>query len=199
MRPPVHLAAAAVLAALATVPAAAQQAQSDADTREVLAYQLTMPKLRAFATALAEFQRQREADPAYQALAKKRLELAALIEKDDLTDAESRRMVQLEDEIAAADEAEGSDDEDQSLDGMVARINADPRIAGALRRAGLEPREAVIMQLALIQASLAAELLASGSITEIPKDTNADNVRLYQANRAEIATLTAIVRGEEKE
>ena len=198
MRPTVDLAAAAILAVLVTVPAAAQQAQSDADTREVLAYRLTMPKLRALGTALAEFQRQREADPAYQALATKRLELAALIEKQQLTDAESRRMVQLEDEIAAADEAAEADDGDQSLDAMVARINADPRIAGALRRAGLEPREAVTMQLALIQAALAAELLASGSIKEIPKDANADNVRLYQANKAEIATLTALVRGEKE-
>ena len=198
MRPTVDLAAAAILAVLVTVPAAAQQAQSDADTREVLAYQLTMPKLRAFGTALAEFQRQREADPAYQALATKRLELAALIEKEELTDAESRRMVQLEDEIAAADEAAEADDGDQSLDAMVARINADPRIAGALRRAGLEPREAVTMQLALIQAALAAELLASGSIKEIPTDANADNVRLYQANKTEIATLTALVRGEKE-
>lgn len=199
MRPTVHLAAAAILAVLVTVPAAAQQAQSDADTREVLAYQLTMPKLRAFGTALAEFQRQREADPAYQALAKKRLELAALVEKEELTDAESRRMVQLEDEIAAAEEAEEADDEDQSLDAMVARINSDPRAAAALRRAGLEPREAVIMQLALIQAALAAELLDSGSIKEIPKDVNAENVRLVQANKAEITALTATVRGEEQE
>lgn len=199
MRPTVHLAAAAILAVLVTAPAAAQQAQSDADTREVLAYRLTMPKLRAFGTALAEFQRQREADPAYQALAKKRLELAALVEKEELTDAESRRMVQLEDEIAAAEEAEEADDEDQSLDAMVARINSDPRVVAALRRAGLEPREAVIMQLALIQAALAAELLDSGSIKEIPKDVNAENVRLVQANKAEITALTATVRGEEQE
>jgi len=191
-------AAIALFASLAPVPAAAQGGQSDADTREVLAYRLTMPKLRALGTALAEFQRQREADPAYQALAKKRLELAALIDKEELTDAESRRMVQLEDEIAAADEAEEADDGDQSLDAMVRRINADPRAAGALKRAGLEPREAVTMQLAFIQAALAAELLESGSIKEIPKDTNADNVRLYQANKAEIATLTALVRGEKE-
>jgi hypothetical protein len=193
MSPHVSLAAAAVLAVLAPVPAAAQRDQSDADTREVRAYRLTMPKLRALNAAYADLERQREADPAYRALQQKLRELAALNEKDELTDAEAERAAQLEEEIAQAEEAEeGEDLEDQSLAGMVARMNADPRIAGALKRAGLDAREAVTMQLALVQALLAAELMADGTLKEIPKDVNAENVRFCQANKAEIATLMAL-------
>jgi hypothetical protein len=102
MRPAVRLAVVGLVASFAPTPAAAQ---ADPDTREVVAYQLTMPKLRQLNQAMADLERQRESDPAYQELMKKKRELAALNEKDELTDAEAERMAQLEDEISRADEA----------------------------------------------------------------------------------------------
>jgi hypothetical protein len=54
------------------------------------------------------------------------------------------------------------------------------------------------MQLALLQAALTAELMESGGITEIPKEANAENVRFYQANKAEIMTLEALGGREEQ-
>lgn len=188
------LATAALLIAFAPVPAVAQ-ANADADTREVLAYRLTMPKLKQLNEVFADLHRQQEADPAYQQLLKKKQELAALAEKDELTEAEQARMARLEEEIAAAEEAEdeGEGEElDQSLSGMAARMAADPRVAGALKRAGLAPREAATLQLAFFQAALTAELLESATIKEIPKEANTENVRFYQAHKAEIATLTAL-------
>lgn len=198
MRPRVQ-AAIAFLAALAPVPVAAQ-ADADADTREVQAYRLTIPKLRQLNQVLMELQRQQEADPAYRELQKKKRELAALNEKDELTDAEAERAAKLEEEIAAAEEAEdeGMDPEGMSLDRMVQRMTADARMSGALRSAALVPREAAVMQLALFQAALTAELMASGGITEIPKEANAENVRFYQANKAEIEALKAL-GSQEKE
>lgn len=196
MRPAVRLAVVGLVASLAPTPAAAQ---ADPDTREVVAYQLTMPKLRQLNQAFAELLREQESDPAYQALAKKKRELAALSEKDELTDAEAERLAQLEDEISRAEEAGDEGGEaDQSLSAMAARMAADPRVAGALRRAGLAPREAAVMQLALIQAAFAAELLKSGTIKEVPKDVSAANVKFYQANEAEIAALTALGGGEDR-
>jgi hypothetical protein len=192
MRPRNLLATAALLVAFAPVPAAAQ-ANADADTREVQAYRLTMPKLKQLNEVFADLHRQQEADPAYQQLLKKKQELAALAEKDELTEAEQARMARLEEEIAAAEEAEDEgEDLDQSLSGMAARMAADPRVAGALERAGLAPREAATLQLAFFQAALTAELLESGTIKEIPKESNTENVRFYQAHKAEIATLTAL-------
>ena len=198
MRPPLHLATAALLASLAPVPAGAQGRPADADTREVLAYTLTMPKLRQLNQVLEDLYRQQEADPAYQRLLAKKRELAALNEKDELTDAEQERMARLEEEIAEAEDAEDdAEDVDQSLSAMAARMAADPRMAGALKRAGLEAREAVTIQLAVFQAALAAGLLESGTVKEIPKEVNAENVKFFQANKAAIAALKALGEREE--
>jgi len=201
MRPRHQVATVALLVALAPVPAAAQ-AGADADTREVMAYRLTMPKLRQLNDFMAHLYRQQEADPAYQQIQKKKAELAALAAKDELTEAEGERMARLEEEIAAAEEAEegeGVDAEGQTLTSMAERMSADPRVASALKSAGLSAREVATLQLAFFQAALTAELLESGTIKEIPKEANTENVRFYRANKAEIATLTALAEREEKE
>ena len=182
-----------LLVSLASVPAAAQAA-ADADTREVQAYRLTLPKLKQLNAAMADLRRQRDADPAYQQVLKKKKELAELSEKEAPTDSDQERMDRLEAEIREAEEAEDApeDSKDQSLTAMAQRMAADPRIAGALKRAGLAPREAATMQLAFIQVAFTVGLLESGTIKEMPKDVNPENVTFLQANRAEIKALTAL-------
>jgi hypothetical protein len=185
--------ATAALLVLAPAPASAQGQTADADTREVQAYRLTMPKLKQLNQFFVDLVRQREADPAYQALLKKKKELEALGAKDELSEAEQERMAQLETEIEEAELAEeGAEEEDQSLSAMAGRMAADPRIAGALKRAGLAPREAATLQLAFFQAAFTVGMLESGTIKEIPKEANSENVKFFQANRAEIAALTAL-------
>jgi hypothetical protein len=193
MRWRIPLALATLLMALAPAAAAAQANTDAADTREVQAYRLTMPKLTQLNQALADLYRQRDADPAYKRLQSKKKELATLSEKDELTDAEQERFDQLTAEIEEAERAEeGPDDTDQSLSAMARRLAADPRVAGALKRANLAPREAATMQLALLQVVFAVGMKESGAIKEIPKDVNPDNVRFFQANRAAIEGLTAL-------
>jgi hypothetical protein len=191
MRPTILFTTALAVAAVASTPAVAQD---DPDTREVLAYKLTLPKLKQLNDAFADLERQRAADPAYQALLRKKRELAALAEKDDPTDAELERMAVLEDEIARAEEAEEgiSLNDNPTLSDMADRLAADPRIAGALKRAGLAPREAATMMMAYIQAAFTAGLMESGDVTEIPKGVNADNVRFVRANKAALEALTAL-------
>jgi len=187
------LALTTLLVALATAPAAAQGNTGAADAREVQAYRLTMPKLNQLNQAMADLRRQRDADPAYQRVLTKKKELARLSEKDEPSDADRDRMDQLQAEIEEAERAEDEpEDKDQSLSGLAQRMAADPRIAGALKRAGLAPREAATMQLALFQVGFAVGLLESGTIKEIPKDVNPDNVKFYQANRAAIEALTGL-------
>jgi len=182
-----------LLASLATAPAAAQANTGAADAREVQAYRLTMPKLNQLNQAIADLNRLRDADPAYQRLLSKKKELAVLSEKDEPSDAERERMDRLEAEIEEAKQAEDApEDKDQSLSAMAQRMAADPRIAGAFKRASLAPREAATMQLALLQVAFAVGMLESGTIKEIPKDVHPDNVKFYQANRAAIAALTAL-------
>lgn len=193
MRRRVPLALSTLLMALATAPAAGQ-ASTDADTREVQNYRLTMPKLNQLNQALTDIYRQRDADPAYKRLQSKKKELATLNEKDDPTDAELERIDELTAEIEEAEQAEdGPEDKDQSLSGMARRLSADPRIAGALKRASLAPREAATMQLALVQVALAVGLQESGATKEIPKDVNPENVKFYKANRAAIEEMRLLV------
>lgn len=165
-------------------------AQTDADTREVLAYRLTMPKLRQLNQAFDDFNRQREADPTYRALLAKKKELAALREKEELSEAEEERMYQLEVEI---DEAEADDAlEDESLAGMAERIASDPIMAGVVQRASLTPRETAVLVFAFFQAAVIGEMIEGGTISDIPDGVSVENVRFYQANREEISKLTAL-------
>jgi hypothetical protein len=193
MRLKLCLTAAALLVAFPPVPATAQRTSADADTREVLAYRLTMPKLKQLNDALADVKHRRESDPAQQELNRKKKELEALSAKDELTQAEQVRIEQLEREIAdAEDAADSQDDADQSLSQMAARMAADSHIAAALKKAGLAPREAATLQLAFVQAALTAGLLETGTIKEIPAGVSADNVKFCQAHKAEIAALSML-------
>jgi hypothetical protein len=191
---PTRLALTTLLMAILTAPLVAQANSSSADLREVQAYRLSMPKLTQLNQAMADWRRQAGASPGQAQLESKRKELAALSEKDRPTAAERKRMDQLEAEIDEAERAEDDepDAKDQSLSDLAARMAADPRVAGALKRAGLAPREAATMQLALFQAGFTAAMLESGTIKQIPKDVNAENVKFYQANRAAIEALTAL-------
>jgi len=199
MRVTICLATAVLLAGAAPAPAVAQGNTSAADTREVVAYRLSMQKLQQLNRAMADLQRQRDADPAYQQLQKKKQEFAALSEKEEPTEAEVARMARLEEEIDVAEQAEDEPEEEtQSLSAMAARMAADKRIAGALQRAGLAPREAAVMQLALIQAAFTAEMLETGAIKEMPEDVSAENVKFCQVHKAEIMALTALQEREER-
>ena len=194
MRVSLHLSTAAMLVALAPAPGMAQGSTTEADTREVQAYRLTLPKMKQLNDFLVDANRQREADPARQQLLKKKQEVEALSAKDQLTQAEQARLAQLEREISDAEveEEDAQPNMDQSLSEMAARMSADPRIAGALKRAGLAPREAATLQLAFIQAALTAGLLEAGTIQEIPKEVNGANVKFLQDHKAEIAALKGL-------
>jgi hypothetical protein len=184
---------AALLAAI-PLPLAAQRDLGDADAREVRAYTLTMPKVRQLNQVMLDLKKQQEADPAYRALQQKKKELAALEQKDEPTEAEEERMARLGEEIAAAEQAEEDEQDDgpKSLSELAQRMAGDPRIAGPLKRAGLAPREAAVMQFALLQAGFTASMLESGTIKEIPKEANAANVRFYQANKTELEGLAGL-------
>jgi hypothetical protein len=190
-----------LLVSLAVAPAAAQANTGDADAREVQAYTLTMPKLRQLNQAMLDLRKQDESDPAYRALQQKKKELAVLGEKEEPTEADQDRMAKLEEEIqqAEGDEDDGADDNLNSLSDLEKRMASDPRIAGALKRAGLAPREAAVMQFALFGAGFAATMLESGTIKEIPKDVNAANVKFYQANKAELEAMTGLNQDKEDE
>lgn len=195
---PTPLALTTLLVAILTAPVVAQANSGNADAREVQAYRLSMAKLNQLNQAMLDWRRQRDADPARVQLLSKKKELATLSEKEEPTAAEQQRMERLAAEIEEAERADDEeDDKDQSLSDLAQRMTADPRIAGALKRANLGAREAATMQLSLFQVAFAVGMLESGSIKEIPKDVNPDNVKFYRANRAAIGALAALKEQED--
>ena len=193
MRLRARLVLVALLAALVPVAASAQSPADDADSREVLAYRLTMPKLRQLNQAGLDAAKVRDADPKYRGMAKKKQEYKALQEKEDLTDAEQKRLDQLEREISETDNGvDANDPNTKSLSDMARQIESNPQLSAALRKAGLPAREAAVMMLALFQAGFTAGMLESGTIKQIPKTVNADNVKFFQANKAELESLQGL-------
>lgn len=164
------------------------------DEQEVRAYRLTMPKLQQLAAAAAELAKLEAAHPETQALAKVQQERRRLQEKEELTDAESARLDQLNEEI---DRLESDDDDDaeeaiaapsQTLSDMVQRLEKVPGVAAAIRRAGLSTREFATIQLALLQASLTYGMMKASGRTTLPAsvDVNPDNIKFVQQHEADI-------------
>lgn len=183
----------------------AQAAALDADTREVVAYQLTAPTLQKVAAAHRQLATAMKADPRVARLARLKTEKKQLEAKEDPTEAERARLDAIETEIEAAEQSLPSPLEGaKTLSDMAANIQKEPLLAAALKTAGLAPREYGTFMLALLQASLVHGLQKSGVAKEIPPDlkqqVNLENVKFVAAHEAEITRLMAEVRsaaGEE--
>lgn len=191
-----HYGIAAALAVASTMalaaPADAPQSPAEADRQAIQSYRLTMPKLEQLSRAYIALARVAKADPRMQALKKVHAELDALHAKPELTDADERRIEQLEAEIAEIEErTDGVLDmgETQSIAEAALRLDAHPEFAAAVKSAGLSTREFATLQMALFQAMFARGFLKAGTITEVPKDVNPENVKFLQDHEAEIQKM----------
>jgi D-alanyl-D-alanine carboxypeptidase len=87
---------------------------------------------------------------------------------------------------------DAADDEDteQSIDAMVARINAEPEARAILKKHGLTTREYLLTLLASTHAAAAAMVEESGQqATGIP--VSRGQIEFYKANKAELDKLAA--------
>ena len=191
-----HYGIAAALAVASTMalpaPADAPQYPTEADRLAIQSYRLTMPKLEQLSRAYIALARVAQSDPQMQALKKVHAELDALHAKQELTDADERRIEQLEAEIAEIEQrTEGVLDmqETQSIAEAARRLDAHPHFAAAVKSAGLSTREFATLQMALFQAMFARGFLKAGTITELPKDVNPENVKFLQDHEAEIQKM----------
>jgi hypothetical protein len=188
------LAATFVLASTMVLPAPvdAPQTPPEADAREIEAYRLTMPRLEQLSRAYLAIAKVAHTDPRRQSLEKVHDELGRLQAKEELTDADERRIEQLEAEIAEIEEnTDGVLDlgEGQSISEMARRIDAHPQYAAAVKSAGLTTREFATLQMALFQAMFAHGFLKAGTIKTVPKDVNPENVKFLQEHEAEIQQM----------
>ena len=82
-----------------------------------------------------------------------------------------------------------TDPEPRTLVDLVHRIDKEPRLAAAIKGAGLSSREYATVMLCYYPAMMAFSAKKAGAIKEVPKDILADNVALIEANEAELMRL----------
>lgn len=155
------------LAALVLAPSTATAQRGDADMAALAAYRLSEAKLDQYVRASrAAYAAMR--DPAVRA------QLAAW---------------------EAEEEADERDDDGASIAELVARLDRLPTVKKAIASAGLAPRDYVVLQLSLLQASIALAVLEMpGSDGKLPEGTPRANVDFARKHRATLERIGAELR-----
>lgn len=177
--------------------------QTDADTKEVLSYRLTMDAYRKVAVAYQALAEEQKKDPNYQALSRVKTEREALQKKEEPTDADLQRIEELqtkEREIQdTIDKAEIKMKDNATLAEFAAELEREPRIAAALRKGGISAREFATFTFAMVAAGFAAGLQKAGMLKELPKEVNAENVKFILEHEAELEKLMGDLKGSDKD
>jgi hypothetical protein len=91
----------------------------------------------------------------------------------------------------------------QSLTDIEAAIRREPIMAGALKSAGMSPRDYAKFALAFFQAAMVSGMQKSGMVKEIPKELeakiNLENIKFVEAHDAEIKALMAELQAASKQ
>lgn len=178
-------------AALSTSsPAAQATPQADRDMKEIASYRLSMDTVKKVDVAMRAMFDEMARDPRFQASIKLEAELKALNEKEERTEAEDRRIEELEmEKEKMRSENPFNLGSANTLSEMEAQVQKVPPMANALRSAGLTPREYSKFMLAMLQAGMAAGMKKSGLIKELPKDFPAENVQFILDHEAELTAM----------
>ena len=199
------LAFAVGLYASVLIPAAADAqvaGASDPDSKEVVAYRLTVPALNKVVQASKNMAEAVRNDPRFVKRAALRAEIKKLDEKDELTDTEVSRLEQLRAEAEKADESFNLAGNTNTLSGMAAAIDKEPLARKALDDAGITSREFAKFALASFQAGMVAGMMKQGVIKEVPKElaatVNMDNVKFFQEHEAEFEALVKAMKSIEE-
>jgi len=181
-------------------PAVQASKPMDADLKELSTYALTAETLnkvdRAMRTAIAEMKK----DPKFQEIERLKGELAALKKKDETTEQEDSRMatLALRIEELEADANPLKLNDSATISEMAANIQKEPRLAGALQREGLAPREFSKFMLAMLQAGFAAGMQKAGLLKTTPEGVNPANIKWVLEHEAELQKLQQAWNPEKK-
>ncbi len=188
----------AAVAALSPVSIAYSQGTVDErDAAEIKSYRLTMDAVRKLSAAGEAMAKAIEADPRYKAQKALEEQIEALEKKDELTEAEEKRLEDLRAKLEAEEEKNdkdsGDDSNAQSLDAMAKRIESVPAMANAIRSAGLTPREYSKISLVMFQAMMVHGFQKASANKDLPKELAstvlAENIKFVADNEAEITRL----------
>lgn len=187
-----HSITALILTAALSTSSPAPQAtpQADRDMKEIASYRLSMDTVKKVDVAMRAMFDEMARDPRFQASIKLEAELKALNAKEERTEADDRRIEELEREREEMrSENPFNIGSANTLSEMEAQVQKVPPMANALRSAGLTPREYSKFMLAMLQAGMAAGMKKSGLIKELPKDFPAENVQFILDHEAELTAM----------
>jgi hypothetical protein len=177
-----------------------QAKPADPDLKELSTYTLTMDTLtrvdRSMRAAMTEIKK----DPKFQEVQRLQAELEALKKNDDPTDAEQQRMEAIERKVDELEESVSPMrmNDAATITEMAAVVQKEPRLAAALQREGLTPRELAKFMLAMFQAGFAASMQKAGVLKTTPEGTNPANIKWFLEHEDDIKKLQAAWDGEKK-
>jgi septal ring factor EnvC (AmiA/AmiB activator) len=171
--------------------ASGAQKTDEADSKEISAYKLTTAGLAKVVNVNRALIQQMLQDPKVKEAEKVSAEIDALEKKDQLSDAEEKRLKELR---ARQEQLEDSTDnplggDAKTLSEMEGRIKKYPPLVQALQKEGMSPREYAKFWLAFIQAAFVQGFKKSGMLKELPPDVNPDNVKFMEEHAAEIEAM----------
>ena len=172
-------------------PALQTRGPADADLKELSSYTLTMETLNKVDRAMRAMMAEMRKDPKVQEIERLKAELTALKKKDETTEEEDRRMetlgLRIEELESDANPLRLNDA--GTISEMAAGIQKEPRLAAALQREGLAPREFSKFMLAMLQAGFAAGMQKAGLLKTTPEGTNPANIKWVLEHEAELQKL----------
>jgi hypothetical protein len=172
------------------VAAAQTKVETDADTREIASYRLTMEGVQKLTLAMRSVMQEMQKDPKYQELAKVKADIKALEDKDERTEADDERLASLQEKEDQIEDSLGGGldfGEEKTLSDMEARVKQSDMLMRGLRTAALSPREYVKLSLSLITSAMYAGMKKSGLLKELPKEASPENVQFVLDHEAELA------------
>jgi hypothetical protein len=169
----------------------AAQNVSDPDAKEIAAYRLTMDRFNKVVNVNRAFVKVMMQDPKVQEAMKIEAELQALGKKDTPTEADAKRIEELEARKDALDESIDNPlgGDATTLAEMEARLRKYPPMLQALQREGMTTREYATFWMAFIQAAFAHGFQKSGMLKELPVGVNPENVKFVADHEADIQAM----------
>ena len=166
----------------------------DPDFKEVVAYQLTMPKVQKMMQATRNFAEALKNDPRFKRQQAIEAELDKLREKEEPTEADGARIEKLEAELEQLENSTDlAGDNNRTLSELAAAMNKEPMMAKAFAAAGVDAREYAKFMLAYMQAGMVHGMMKSGMVKEVPKNlaasVNMDNVKFVAEHEKELEAL----------
>ena len=173
------------------VPAFAQlPGANDPDAKELAAYRLTVPVLDKVLQTTKNLADAAKVDPRFKKQAALKAEVKTLEAKDERSEADDARLEALREDLDNMEDTLFPKSDTQTLSEMAAVMQKEPLFAQALAAAGLTAREYAKFLFAYMSSGMVAGMMEQGTIKEVPKElatsVNLENIRFFQAHKAEL-------------